>query len=209
MKVNIGPHVNYFGPHQLAEMLCFFAKKKENEDGFKTYPDYVYNFGKWLSTTPVTKLLTWVHSKKSRKMDIRIDHYDIWDMDTTLSYIILPMLKQLKEVKHGVPVINDYDYPDLYEVLSKEIDEVRQAETDIDDKDFEVNVVIWNFILNEMIWAFEQKQIDWMSQYYTKTDSQDNSFGSYRLDMDGYAKHNDRMNRGFTYFGRFYQTLWD
>jgi hypothetical protein len=28
-----------------------------------------------------------------RKIDVRIDKYDTWNMDSTLAYIILPMLK--------------------------------------------------------------------------------------------------------------------
>jgi hypothetical protein len=201
MKVYLGPHVTYFGPYQLAKKLCFFAKKVENKYGFKDYPDYVYNLGEWLSDSPIGKLLDWVHSKKSRKTYIKIDHYDIWDMDTTLSHIILPMLKRLKAVKHGVPVISD---PDVLELLSKEIDEIRQAENIDDDTDLKINEVVWDFILDEMIWAFEQKLIDWLPQYYYTGED-----GLHCLDMDGYTKHNDRMNRGFAYFGRYYQALWD
>jgi hypothetical protein len=199
MKVYLGPHVTYFGPYQLAKKLCFFAKKVENKYGFKDYPDYVYNLGEWLSDSPIGKLLDWIHSKKSRKMYIKIDHYDIWDMDTTLAYIILPMLKQLKEVKHGVPIIDD---PAILELLSNEIAEASQSEID-EVEECTVNVIAWNFILDEMIWAFEQKLIDWLPQYYIDTD------GSHDLDIAGYTKHNDRMNRGFAYFGRYYQALWD
>ena len=34
---------------------------------------------------------------------IVIHNYDTWNMDHTLALIILPMLKQLKETKHGYP----------------------------------------------------------------------------------------------------------
>ena len=34
---------------------------------------------------------------------IVIHPWDTWDMDYTLSYIITPMLEQLKETKHGYP----------------------------------------------------------------------------------------------------------
>jgi hypothetical protein len=43
---------------------------------------------------------------------IKIDKWDTWSMDHTLSPIILPMLKQLKEVKHGAPNVEDEDVPE-------------------------------------------------------------------------------------------------
>ena len=36
-------------------------------------------------------------------IDVHIDKWDTWSLDCTLSYIILPCLKQLKEQKQGVP----------------------------------------------------------------------------------------------------------
>ena len=43
--------------------------------------------------------------EKERKVNIRIDNYDLWSMDHTLSLIILPMLKKLKEITNE---LNDY-----------------------------------------------------------------------------------------------------
>jgi len=36
-------------------------------------------------------------------VEVQIDPWDTWNMDHTLAYIILPMLIQLKETKHGYP----------------------------------------------------------------------------------------------------------
>lgn len=48
MKVKIGPYKNWFGPYQLAEKLCFWAKETVvDEHGMKSKPDYVHNFGEW------------------------------------------------------------------------------------------------------------------------------------------------------------------
>ena len=38
-----------------------------------------------------------------RTEKIHIDPWDTWSMDYTLALIILPMLNQLKESKHGAP----------------------------------------------------------------------------------------------------------
>jgi len=79
------------------------------------------------------------------------------------------------------------------------------------DSEFKRNEIVWNFVLDEMIWSFEQKTIDWEEQYYTEkeTESSDEVLGKFDLDMKGYTEHLKRMNRGFIYFGRYYQALWD
>jgi hypothetical protein len=45
MKVYIGPYKNWFGPYQLAEKLCFWAKPVTDKYGIKSKPDWVHNFG--------------------------------------------------------------------------------------------------------------------------------------------------------------------
>ena len=45
MKVKIGPYKDYFGPYQLAEKLCFWAKPVKDEWGIEDKPDWVHNFG--------------------------------------------------------------------------------------------------------------------------------------------------------------------
>ena len=49
MRVNIGPYTNWFGPYQLAELLCFWVKEVPGEYGIKSKPDWVHNFGEWLA----------------------------------------------------------------------------------------------------------------------------------------------------------------
>ena len=39
MKAHIGPYKSWFGPYQLAELLCFWAKDVEDEYGMKSKPD--------------------------------------------------------------------------------------------------------------------------------------------------------------------------
>lgn len=49
MKVYIGPYKNWVGPYQIAEALCFWVKPVKDEYNFKSKPDWVHNFGTWLS----------------------------------------------------------------------------------------------------------------------------------------------------------------
>ena len=53
------------------------------------YHDWLYN---WFGYSP------------KQKTSVKIHNYDTWSMDCTLAHIILPMLKQLKETKHGYPI---------------------------------------------------------------------------------------------------------
>jgi len=43
---------------------------------------------------------------------VKIDRWDTWSMDHTLAHIIITMLKQLKETKHGAPCTDDEDVPE-------------------------------------------------------------------------------------------------
>ena len=119
MKVKIRKPVNWFGPYQLAEALCFWAKKEKDEIGFNRSPDWVHDFGTFLAgdkhDTVLTKTMQWIHSFRQKlpwnKDVVKIDYWDSWSCDYTLSPIILPLLKQLKETKHGYGWIEDEDVP--------------------------------------------------------------------------------------------------
>ena len=58
------------------------------------------------------KIGKWGKTTNRRKIDIQIDPWDTWNMYNTLADIILPMLKQLKETKHGSPVVELEDVPE-------------------------------------------------------------------------------------------------
>lgn len=195
MKVYIGPYKDYFGPYQLAEKLCFWAKPVKDEYGFMRSPDWVHDFGGKLADIKLLdKFLHWIDSKKKRKIQVRIDKYDTWSMDQTLSYIILPMLKQLKETKHGVPFICFEDVP---ESLFSEIPKEGLSPEEIEHQKL---VIGWEWILDEIIWTFEQKTCDDSTEKFFKDDV---------IDMDGLNAHNERMSRGFILFGKYYHGLWD
>ena len=101
-------------------------------------------------------LYDWFGYTPDRKEKIRIDRYDTWNMDSTLSLIILPMLKQLRDSKHGAPYVDPDDVP-------KDLRPKEQDEYGTDDTHF----ARWDWVLDEMIWAFEQKCLDdWESDYY-------------------------------------------
>jgi hypothetical protein len=147
-------------------------------------------------------------------------------MDHTLSYIILPMLKQLKETKHGAPFTEDDDVP---EHLRSTVAEPKENEYDTDSNHF----LRWDWIMDEMIFAFECELDDsWedafrsgvMDTVWLPVDGEGNAVPekdaklyhmgegpnhTYHCDYDGMKVVQDRINNGFRLFGKYYQALWD
>ena len=139
MKVYIGPYKNWIGPYQLADLL---QKVGVSEDRCG-------ELGKWLADTQLSTFCNWIDNKRVRDIQVRIDKYDTWSMDVTLSYIIIPMLKQLKETEHGAPNIDDKDVPKKLRSTSAP---VKENGWDTDDNWFDR----WDWVLDEIIWTFSQ-----------------------------------------------------
>lgn len=235
MKVYIGPYRNWFGPYQLAQKLCFWAKPVKDEYGLPGKPDWVHKFGEWLAhgsvepepkagdiiffdrerpKTFIYRFLLWVEKRKERKIKIRIDPWDTWSMDHTLSLIILPMLKQLKETKHGGPFVDDEDVP---EHLRSTAAPPKKDEYDVDDNHFKR----WDYVLDEMIFSFTSEVDDsWEEQFHSgESDlafkklengfSKMISVGDRKYDFEGRKEYQKRITNGFRLFGKYYQNLWD
>jgi hypothetical protein len=230
MRVKIGQYRDWFGPYQLAEKILFWIPKQKDEDGFYYTADFVRNFGEWLATgnfkprevddeerkTWIYKLLLWIDSKKKRKVYVRIDPWDTWSMDQTLAHIVLPMLKQLKEKKHGSPHVDDEDVPEYLRSTSAP---VKKEEFDTDDNYH----LRWDWVMSEMIFAFEAKLNDeWEDQFTTGEYDfryQETADGLYTMihgpnhtavtDWDARNAYAERMQNGFRLFGKYYQGLWD
>jgi len=235
MKIKIGPYRDWFGPYQLADLLCFWVKDVEDEHGFKDKPDWVHDFGEFLAHGSVRSkerkthkfmderagtwlydFLSWIHSKQHRQLDIQIDKYDTWCMDNTLAHIIVPMLKQLREDTHGYPSDFIDDESDWSQQKGFEGNGFEYPEDSGFDK--------WKATLDKMIWAFEQViDDDWEDQYRTGEIEFDcvpcedsdhwqlvkGDGDTSTADYDGMRKHQERMQEGFDLFGKYYRNLWD
>jgi len=222
MKVYIGPYKNWFGPHQLAEKLCFWARKNiVDEYGMRDYPEYVFKlgeflaYGKWrgIDDIPTSKKSlfveseqpTWlyrflerVESKRKRNIKIRIDEYDTWSMDHTLALIVLPLLKQLKETNHGSPHVDLEDLPPEMRMTStQDWDDQIVFDFYNDPELTKQNIQCdthdrWNWVMDEMIFAFE---------FILNEDDR------YSLDFN--VEVEDRVSNGVRLFGKYYRGLWD
>ena len=134
MKVSIGPYKNYLSTHSLK---CDYLERM--------YGDYWYDLSPtqyvWLDHIVVgvldgiNKLLIPLNKVFNRKVKVKYNNYDTWNLDHTLALIILPGLKQLKDTKQGYP---DVDNSDLPTVCLKDASGEEQ----------------WEWVMDEMIWAF-------------------------------------------------------
>ena len=199
----------------------------DDMDGTKKYiehPEWVEKLSDKL--VPISKAIQWVWDKVDRKIDyVKIDYWDTWSMDHTLTHIILPMLKQLKERQHGAPLVDDEDVPNEL----RSIHALPKESYDTDGNHFKR----WEWVMDEMIFAFEHKiddswedqyrsgEIDWKhvpvdkdgnevpkgeNKYYQIKEGPNHT---YKCDYDAINAVHKRMENGFRLFGKYYQGLWD
>ena len=157
--------------------------------------------------------------RRKQKIDVRIDPWDTWSMDSTLSHIVVPMLIQLKETKHGAPYVYPEDVPSELRPTKKELTAyTKNGETD--SKFFER----WDWVMDEMIFAFASKLTDWESQFYSgkhdvyfeklndgsgMSELKHGPNDTFKVDREGMQAYQDRISNGFRLFGKYFENLWD
>lgn len=160
----------------------------------------------------------WV--KFRTKTYVKVDYPDIWGADHTLGLLIVPVLKKLKQHKHGSPFVDPEDVPA----------NLRPKAIPSDGSTDETHHERWEWVINEMIWAFEQSTIDWEDAYTHNVDQlemiftpiegkkfstldmnrqKDPSKPPYFRDRIGIKAHHERMKNGRMLFAKYYESLWD
>ena len=151
-----------------------------------------------------------------REVSVHIDNYDIWNMDSTLALIIVPMLEKMLKDKHGAPVTDYKDAPKRLRPSKKEIKKLELGDT---DKKFFKR---WKWILKEMLFAFKSYNHDWEDQFYSGehdiiwedipgTDYSEMKKGpkdTFKIDEKGLKAYIKRINNGTRLFGKYYGNLW-
>lgn len=165
-----------------------------------------------------------------RKIDVKIEGFDSWNLDQTLALIIYPALLQLKATKHGVPseLVNDVGGEDYAQQDS--FDFYKESHQD----SFNIACERWDEILDKMIWSFEQlikgdyddlyrhgtAEVDWVETDHKYPNPKtgvmeptyqmvDKNPDEHWYDVEGHQLHEERMNEGFALFGKYYRSLWD
>ena len=140
--------------------------------------------------------------EEKRKIKVKAHGYDAWSADSTLAFVIAPVLKKLRGMVHGYPG----------EFVTEE------------DEDGSEGMKKWKGILDKMIWAFEQVNENYEEQYFSGEidwgfePCEDNKFISkmcrgpnhtFKVDNDAIAAHEAKMQEGFDLFAKYYRNLWD
>lgn len=188
MKVEIGPYREWIGPYQIVQKILFWKDKYED--------DTVHDFGKWLAENKngnpslLNKFCNWVDRKKKRKIKIKIDPYDTWDVDTTLSPIIHAVLVEFVKDVGSTAMVDKEDIPEELHGTYGEYSE--------DDGGFSTQYSheAWLYVLNEMIYAFDPQ---WDDKY---------GFGAEGYNHESYMKNSTRQQKGFELFGKYFSRIW-
>jgi len=134
MKVHIGPYIKYWNFYSLVERVAS-AVTKGNINDDKLY-DFTSNVEDKFPI--ITKFFEWVDSKRTRKVEIRIDNYDTWNADHTAALILVPLLTEFRKNLHSYPTnIDESDLPEFM-LYHDKLDQ-------------------WRYILDRMIEAFRMR----------------------------------------------------
>lgn len=208
MKVYISNYRSHWlSPYTILQRVLFW----KNWDNISYDEPWVERWSTRLE--PVCKLLQWISERVRPRVEyVKLDRWDTWSMDHTLALVALPMLRQLRETKHGAPFVDDEDVPLSLKSTSAP---PKENEWDTDDNHFRR----WDYVLDEMIWAFEQKVCDDdESEFFDHSECGDvkdfikdpnTHLAKSKVDWDGLKLHQERRANGFRLFGKYYQNLWD
>ena len=237
MKVYISKYRDHWiSPYTMLDYAFFWTdwskcsrdrriRSLEEEGKYIEHPEWVEKWSDRL--TPVSQAIQWVWDRVHPPINyVKIDYWDTWSMDHTLSPIILPMLRQLKEKKHGAPFVDDEDVP---EHLRSTAAPPKENEWDTDANHF----ARWDWVMDEMIFAFNCKVDDsWEEAFRSGVmdvitvpvdkdgnevvkgehkywQMKDGPKNTYKCDYEGMQVVEARIQNGFRLFGKYYQGLWD
>jgi hypothetical protein len=211
MYVKLGKYTNWIGPYQLADLLQYVGVSE----------DRCYALGERLADIKwLCKACEFIYSFRERKEIVRIDDYDVWSADYNISFIVLPLLKRLKELKHGAPFVAMEDVPETLR-SDNPLPTTTEGWEGTDEK-WQAR---WDYVLDEMIFAHENiVDESWETKFFSGEPNLDNIkftegeaeavslraiTGTRYFDVDGYKAHTERIENGLRLFGKYYRGLWD
>ena len=215
MRVYISNYRDHWiSPYTILEKIFFWREIDYDEPIIEKWSDRLMPL-----SVAYQKVMDFIHPRINY---VKIDKWDTWSMDHTLGFIVLPMLKQLKEKTHGAPYVDDADVPDELKSTNAE---PKENEWDTDSNHFKR----WYWALDEMIFAFQSKQDEsWQDAFRSgeidiksvpcewdengkpklyKMERGPND--TYKCDYEGMKVVEERIQNGFRLFGKYYSSLWD
>lgn len=212
------PRDHWISPYTVIDKLVFWREVNHHDPLVEKMADFLMPF-----CIALQSILNFILPEIRC---VKIDHWDTWNMDSTLTPIILPMLRQLRSTKHGSPWVNDEDVP---EHLRSTTAPPKENEWDTDDLWHDR----WNWVMDQMIWSFEQLDSDWEAQFHTgvrdilweKTgefsknpvtgemeelsEMRRGPNDTSHFDAEGWRAHSERIDMGLRLFGKYFRALWD
>jgi hypothetical protein len=186
---------------------CHRDKGIVEDKDFIDRPEWVESYVNYLA--PICEALQKVRKVINPQIRyVKIDRYDSWNADHTLSLVILPVLKQLKETKHGAPFTDDEDVPKR---LRSYVATPKENEWDTDEFHFQR----WDYIMDEIIWALEQHtKDDDENEFFDHSESRgvedwNEKLGKIKVDHVGLKAHQERKQNGFRLMGKYWMHMWD
>ena len=223
MKINIGPYrstwINRIHSDYMNKKYNYLWPDIEEWTLYERVLDKIEAIINNIYNYTINQIL----KRLNRKVKIHIDSFDVWSMDHTLALIVVPMLKLLKENKHGSPLVDDKDVPlELRSVSAPKLTKKQKQDGHLDNNHFKR----WDWVISEMIYAFECiTNDDWEEQffsgnrdykmvpfkekgvsYYRMEQGPNHTFKVNRKAMDKAWK---RRNNGLRLFAKYYHALWD
>lgn len=143
-----------------------------------------------------------------RKISVKIDKWDTWSADHTLSLIIAPLLQKMKDDKQGAPHTDDSDVP---EHLRSTAAPAKENDWDTDDNWHPR----WEYVLGEMLWAMQQiaSNNENDDQFFDCSEVDETKgvmeqIDAMKVDREGLEAHHARIQKGCELFGKYFQALW-
>lgn len=229
MKVYIGPYYHWFQPakwfknwvlwcHGLSPKQPWHvleATRHKPLEAIDAIEDWVANL--WVYK--VLQKIEWWCDSWPRKVSIRVDNYDVWNLGDTLAMIALPMMYEFKRQGiQGSPHVDDADVPEyLRSTAAPPLDENEKNCGGVD----KFHHQRWVWVVDEIIWALEQvNDQDADSHFFVREKS---DYGPSDLvdekgyfksnitsfDKEGYAAFNARKERGLTLLGKYLEAIWN
>ena len=233
MRVKIGKYPHWFTTQRVEHSYLKWRHKKPAWDVDERDYD-------WIDQTVVKLLDGWqtvlhytvnqIQQRRERPVRVHIDPSDVWDANTTLAHIILPVLEQLRETKQGAPFVDKEDVPK--ELHDKKLTKKQKENGEVGENHF----ARWDYVLDAMIWSFREivndtpgeeefftgesdtvwtrvdvhgneVDKDYDGQIYYRMDRGPND--TREIDFEGLDAYNERIDYGLRMFGRYYRGLWD
>lgn len=229
MKIYIGPYDHWFRPAKWLKdrLLSFYGFSDKQHwhviqrlkygasNELEDLEDWIRRF--WLYRF-LNIFERWVANHTTRRIQIRIDRHDVWNLGDTLAMIALPMLYEFRRQGiTGAPHVDDDDVPEYLRSTTAPPLTEQEQNTGGADKLWHQR---WEWVVQEMIYALEEvNDPDSDSRFHSDIDPEkprdeknisfQESMNRGMFDKDGYADWHERKQNGLRLFGKYLEALWN